>query len=77
MLETFFFSEITPKWLLLTQLFCTVPVMVFDAYSTMLLFDFFVPVTGRMGVAVNPEFIIMLMSLFVALCFVLFTVCIF
>ncbi|EJW86570.1 hypothetical protein WUBG_02516 [Wuchereria bancrofti] len=66
-------TKISPQWLLVTQLLCTIPVMVFDAYSAMLLFDFFVPVTGRMGVAVNPEFIIVLMSLFVGLCFVLFT----
>lgn len=72
-----FLSGISPQWLLFTQLLCTVPVMVFDAYSAMLLFDFFVPVTGRMGVAVNPEFVILLMSLFVALSFVLFTVCAF
>lgn len=70
----FSFSEISPHWLLFTQLLCTVPVMIFDAYSAMLLFDFFVPVTGRMGVAINPEFVILLMSLFVALCFVFFTV---
>ncbi|VBB31171.1 unnamed protein product [Acanthocheilonema viteae] len=68
-----FITKISPQWLLLTQLFCTVPVMVFDAYSAILLFEFFVPVTGRMGAAVNPEFVILLMSLFVALCFVLFT----
>uniref|UniRef100_A0A1I7W4J7 FXNA-like protease n=1 Tax=Loa loa TaxID=7209 RepID=A0A1I7W4J7_LOALO len=66
-------TRISPEWLLFTQLLCTIPVMVFDAYSAMLLFDFFVPVTGRMGVVVNPELIIVLMSLFVALCFVLFT----
>ncbi|VDK80275.1 unnamed protein product [Litomosoides sigmodontis] len=68
-----FITRISPRWLLFAQLLCTVPVMVFDAYSAMLLFDFFVPVTGRMGVAVNPEFVILLMSLFVALSFVLFT----
>lgn len=48
--------------------------MVFDAYAAMLLFDFFVPLTGRMGIAVNPEFVMMPLSLFVALSFVLFTV---
>ncbi|VDK39985.1 unnamed protein product [Gongylonema pulchrum] len=68
-------TRVTPRCLLFTQLLCTVPVMVFDAYAAMLLFDFFVPVTGRMGVSINPEYVMMPLSLFVALSFVLYTVC--
>ncbi|VDM97864.1 unnamed protein product [Thelazia callipaeda] len=60
------FKKITPQWLLFAQLLCTTPVMVFDAYAAMLLFDFFVPVTGRMGTAVNPEFVIMAFSFLVS-----------
>uniref|UniRef100_A0A183DQ78 Transmembrane protein n=1 Tax=Gongylonema pulchrum TaxID=637853 RepID=A0A183DQ78_9BILA len=66
-------TRVTPRCLLFTQLLCTVPVMVFDAYAAMLLFDFFVPVTGRMGVSINPEYVMMPLSLFVALSFVLYT----
>ncbi|VDM94972.1 unnamed protein product, partial [Onchocerca ochengi] len=68
-----FITRITPQWLLFIQLLCTVPVMIFDAYSAKLLFDFVVPLTGRMGAAVNPEFLIMLMSLSAALCFIFST----
>ncbi|VDK82385.1 unnamed protein product [Onchocerca ochengi] len=68
-----FITRITPQWLLFAQLLCTVPVMIFDAYSAMLLFDFVVPLTGRMGAAVNPELLMMLMSLSAALCFIFFT----
>uniref|UniRef100_A0A0N4UX35 FXNA-like protease n=1 Tax=Enterobius vermicularis TaxID=51028 RepID=A0A0N4UX35_ENTVE len=51
---------ITVGTLLKIQLLCTLPVMVFGGYAVMLLFEFFVPVTGRLGNAVNPEYIVML-----------------
>lgn len=68
-----FIRKVTPHCLLFFQLLCTTPVIVFDAYAAMLLFEFFVPVTGRMGVAINPEFVMMPISFFVALSFVLYT----
>ncbi|VDN55580.1 unnamed protein product [Dracunculus medinensis] len=65
--------RVTIRWLLGTQLLCTVPVMVFGAYAVMLLFDFFVPVVGRLGQNLNPEFIVLPLSFLTAMSFVLFT----
>lgn len=48
--------------------------MVFGAYAVMLLFEFFVPVAGRLGNAVNPEFVVMGAAFVIATSFVLYTV---
>lgn len=60
--------------MLFTQWCCLLPVIAFVSYAVMLFFDFFVPVMGRMGNAVNPELIMMPLSLVTAWTFVLFTV---
>ncbi|KAK0395524.1 hypothetical protein QR680_001324 [Steinernema hermaphroditum] len=63
----------SPKTLMLTQMICFVPVAVFASYAIMMFFDFFVPVMGRMGNLINPEWIMMPLSLLTAMTFVLFT----
>lgn len=66
-------SKVTARWLLAVQLACTVPVVVFGGYAVMLLFEFFIPVTGRLGKAVNPEYFVMPIAFLTALSFVLYT----
>uniref|UniRef100_A0A9J2PCY7 FXNA-like protease n=1 Tax=Ascaris lumbricoides TaxID=6252 RepID=A0A9J2PCY7_ASCLU len=66
-------DRVSTRCLLFAQLLCTVPVIVFSAYAVMLLFDFFVPMAGRTGTAVNPEFVVMPLSFLTALSFVLYT----
>ncbi|TMS35243.1 hypothetical protein L596_002687 [Steinernema carpocapsae] len=63
----------SPKTLMYTQMVCFLPVAVFGSYAVMMFFDFFVPVMGRMGNLMNPEWIMMPLSLLTALTFVLFT----
>ena len=46
----------------------------FAVYAISQCVDFFVPVMGRLGNAVNPEFVIAPLSLVIAYTFVLFTV---
>ncbi|KAE9547906.1 hypothetical protein FO519_008885 [Halicephalobus sp. NKZ332] len=64
---------VSPKKLLLVQFACLTPLMLFISYAVMLFFDFFVPVTGRLGDLINPEFIMMPLSLSVAATIVLFS----
>ena len=47
--------------------------MLFISYAVMLFFDFFVPVMGRLGNLINPEFIMMPLSLTVAATIVLYS----
>ena len=68
------FLGVTPKVLLSTQLVCFIPVIVFAVYAISQCVDFFVPVMGRLGNAVNPEFVMGPIGLIIASSFVLFVV---
>lgn len=48
--------------------------MTIISYAIMLFYEFFVPVMGRLGNIINPEFIMMLLSLLISFTFVMFTV---
>ncbi|WKX96272.1 hypothetical protein Q1695_012598 [Nippostrongylus brasiliensis] len=65
-------NRVTPRVLLYTQLICFTPVFVFALYAISQCVDFFVPVMGRLGNAVNPEFIMAPIGLAIASSFVLF-----
>ncbi|CAJ0606998.1 unnamed protein product [Cylicocyclus nassatus] len=65
-------NRVTPRILLYTQLICFAPVFVFATYAISQCVDFFVPVMGRLGKAVNPEYIIAPMGFVIASSFVLF-----
>ncbi|PIO76132.1 hypothetical protein TELCIR_01809, partial [Teladorsagia circumcincta] len=65
-------KRVTPRVLLYTQLVCFTPVFVFATYAISQCVDFFVPVMGRLGNAVNPEFIMAPIGLAIASSFVLF-----
>uniref|UniRef100_A0A7I4Y688 FXNA-like protease n=1 Tax=Haemonchus contortus TaxID=6289 RepID=A0A7I4Y688_HAECO len=65
-------KRVTPRVLLYTQLFCFTPVFVFATYAISQCVDFFVPVMGRLGNAVNPEFVMAPIGLAIASSFVLF-----
>lgn len=65
---------VTPRVLLYTQLICFTPVFVFAVYAISQCVDFFVPVMGRLGNAVNPEYIMAPIGLAIASSFVLFVV---
>ncbi|CAI2343814.1 unnamed protein product [Caenorhabditis sp. 36 PRJEB53466] len=54
-----------------TQLFCFIPTFVFAAYAISQCVDFFVPVMGRLGNAINPEFIMGPIGLVIASSFIL------
>ncbi|VDK18755.1 unnamed protein product [Anisakis simplex] len=66
-------DRVSTRCLLCAQLLCTVPVIVFATYAVMMLFDFFVPLSGRTGNVFNPELIIMPLSFLTAFSFVLYT----
>ncbi|CAB3404662.1 unnamed protein product [Caenorhabditis bovis] len=65
-------KRVTPRVLFFTQLFCFIPPFVFAAYAISQCVDFFVPVMGRLGNAINPEFIIGPIGLVIASSFILF-----
>ncbi|CAI4226432.1 unnamed protein product [Auanema sp. JU1783] len=65
-------KRVTPKVLLYSQLFCFIPVIVFAVYAISQCVDFFVPVMGRLGDAVNPEFVMGPIGLVIASSLVLF-----
>ncbi|ETN83043.1 hypothetical protein NECAME_01842 [Necator americanus] len=65
-------NRVTPRVLLYTQLVCFAPVFVFAVYAISQCVDFFVPVMGRLGNAVNPEFVMAPIGLAIASSFVLF-----
>ena len=71
---TFPFSEANTKILLYTQLFCFVPVIVYAVYAISQCVDFFVHVMGRLGNAINPEFVMGPLSLVIASSLILFVV---
>ncbi|CAL2032715.1 unnamed protein product [Caenorhabditis brenneri] len=64
--------RVTPRLLFFTQLFCFLPTFVFAAYAISQCVDFFVPVMGRLGNAINPEFIMGPIGLVIASSFILF-----
>ncbi|CAI5441277.1 unnamed protein product [Caenorhabditis angaria] len=64
--------RVTPRVLFYTQLFCFIPPFVFAAYAISQCVDFFVPVMGRLGNAINPEFIMGPIGLVIAASFILF-----
>ncbi|KIH54981.1 peptidase, M28 family, partial [Ancylostoma duodenale] len=67
-----FVLGVTPRVLLFTQLVCFAPVFVFAVYAISQCVDFFVPVMGRLGNAVNPELVMAPIGLAIASSFVLF-----
>uniref|UniRef100_A0A1I7XT37 glutathione gamma-glutamylcysteinyltransferase n=1 Tax=Heterorhabditis bacteriophora TaxID=37862 RepID=A0A1I7XT37_HETBA len=70
----YFVTGVTPRVLLVSQMFCFIPVFIFAVYAISQCVDFFVPVMGRLGNAVNPEFVIAPIGLIIASSFVIFVV---
>ncbi|GMS85314.1 hypothetical protein PENTCL1PPCAC_7489 [Pristionchus entomophagus] len=64
---------VTPRSILAVQMLSLIPAMIFAAYAISQCVDFFVPVIGRLGMAVNPEAIMAPLGLVIAFTFVLFT----
>ncbi|CAJ0951410.1 unnamed protein product, partial [Mesorhabditis belari] len=66
-------KRVTPNVVFFAQLVCYFPLIVFAVYAITQCIDFFVPVMGRLGNAVNPEFVMGPLALGIAYTFVLFT----
>ncbi|KAF8363671.1 hypothetical protein PRIPAC_90594, partial [Pristionchus pacificus] len=66
-------KTVTPRAILAVQMFSLIPAMIFAAYAISQCVDFFVPVIGRLGMAINPEAIMAPLGLVIAFTFVLFT----
>ncbi|PAV74066.1 hypothetical protein WR25_23336 [Diploscapter pachys] len=65
-------KKVTPSVSFYTQLICFTPNFFFSAYAISQSIDFFVPVMGRLGNAINPEYLIGPMGLVIASTFVFF-----
>ncbi|KAE9415280.1 hypothetical protein Angca_008441 [Angiostrongylus cantonensis] len=65
-------ERVTSRVILISQLICFTPVFTFALYAISQCVDFFVPVMGRLGNAVNPEFVMASIGFTIASSFVLF-----
>ncbi|KJH47447.1 peptidase, M28 family [Dictyocaulus viviparus] len=65
-------NKVSPSVLLVVQLVCFTPVFTFALYAISQCVDFFVPVMGRLGNAMNPEFIMASIGFVIASSFLLF-----
>ncbi|CAJ0567445.1 unnamed protein product, partial [Mesorhabditis spiculigera] len=66
-------EHVTPKVVFYAQMVCYAPIIVFAVYAISQCVDFFVPVMGRLGNAVNPELVMAPLALVIAYTFILFT----
>uniref|UniRef100_A0A914VXQ3 FXNA-like protease n=1 Tax=Plectus sambesii TaxID=2011161 RepID=A0A914VXQ3_9BILA len=66
-------NERSATAILYAQLIAVLPVILFGCYGVMLVYEFFVPIMGRIGNAFNPEFMVMPISVLATFSFVLYT----